>query len=278
MGDILQSLFFSPKEPGAGWIVGAGPGLPAADRDHPLSRRREVQPRPDRSRAAPERRLDLRHPREPSWSVAGTSHTGNVNSTFLQPFLTYTSKTHTTFGHQHRVHLRLGQDQVDDPDQSVRQPDAQDRPSADQSPARTQALRRRAEQRAGLGHPVRVHPAVPDLTRQQGNDGCRRCRRCEVLRRPEARPSDCGRRSLTWIGVLSGLCRRPRGRSPLRDQRDLPDAAERLPATATKARPSAGRRRRDRRRRPAPRRPADARRHPPPLDRRPGRLAALRAP
>ena len=32
------------------------------------------------------------------WSVAGTSHTGNVNATFLQPFLTYTFKTHTTLG------------------------------------------------------------------------------------------------------------------------------------------------------------------------------------
>ncbi len=31
-GDINPSFFFSPKEPVNGWIVGAGPVLPAADR------------------------------------------------------------------------------------------------------------------------------------------------------------------------------------------------------------------------------------------------------
>ena len=32
------------------------------------------------------------------WSFAGSSHRSNVNSSFLQPFLSYTTHTHTTFG------------------------------------------------------------------------------------------------------------------------------------------------------------------------------------
>ena len=31
------------------------------------------------------------------WSFAGSSHRTNVSSTFLQPFLAYTTKTYTTF-------------------------------------------------------------------------------------------------------------------------------------------------------------------------------------
>ncbi len=33
-----------------------------------------------------------------SGRVAGNSHRENVSATFLQPFVTYTTKTHTTFG------------------------------------------------------------------------------------------------------------------------------------------------------------------------------------
>ena len=32
------------------------------------------------------------------WSFAGSSHRSSVNSAFLQPFLSYTTGTHTTFG------------------------------------------------------------------------------------------------------------------------------------------------------------------------------------
>jgi hypothetical protein len=32
-----------------------------------------------------------------TWSVAGTSSRADISSTFLQPFLSYTTKTHTTF-------------------------------------------------------------------------------------------------------------------------------------------------------------------------------------
>jgi len=32
------------------------------------------------------------------WSVAGNSHRDDVSATFMQPFLTYTTKTFTTFG------------------------------------------------------------------------------------------------------------------------------------------------------------------------------------
>ena len=51
-GDTLQSLFFSPKKPTAnGWILGAGPCVPAADGERQRARHRAVGDRPDDRRA-----------------------------------------------------------------------------------------------------------------------------------------------------------------------------------------------------------------------------------
>jgi len=98
MGDILQSLFFSPAKPGPhGWIVGAGPVflLPSATTQFLGGEKWAIGPTA----------VLLRQ--DGGWtygilanhlvSVAGTDHTPNVNSTFLQPFLSYTTKTHTSF-------------------------------------------------------------------------------------------------------------------------------------------------------------------------------------
>ena len=44
------------------------------------------------------------------WSVGGDNKEQNINSTFLQPFVNYTTKTHTTSG-GYGGHLRLGDHQ-----------------------------------------------------------------------------------------------------------------------------------------------------------------------
>lgn len=99
MGDVTESLFFSPKdEVWGGWIVGAGPVflLPTATTRFLGAEKWGVGPTV----------VLLRQ--DEGWtygilanhlvSIAGTDHTPNVNATFLQPFVSYTTSTHTTIG------------------------------------------------------------------------------------------------------------------------------------------------------------------------------------
>ncbi len=97
LGDILQSFFFSPKEPtGSGWIWGVGPVLLYPSGTDGLSA--------DKWGAGPtavvlkQRNgwtygLLAYH----AWSYAG-SGPASISSTFLEPFLSYTTKTRTTYG------------------------------------------------------------------------------------------------------------------------------------------------------------------------------------
>lgn len=98
MGDILQSFFISPKAPtGGGWIWGAGPvlSLPTGS-DGLTSDKFSIGPT-----AVALRQQDgwtYGALVNQLWSVSGDDDTEDVNATFLQPFLSYTLKTHTTLG------------------------------------------------------------------------------------------------------------------------------------------------------------------------------------
>ncbi len=97
-GDVVQSIFFSPKAPTAsGWIWGAGPVLllPTGSNDLLTT---------DKWGAGPTavvlkqsngwtRGVLANH----IWSFAGDDDRADVNATFLQPFLTYTTPTQWTF-------------------------------------------------------------------------------------------------------------------------------------------------------------------------------------
>jgi len=99
VGDVTQSFFFSPKRATAGgWIWGAGPVvlLPTASDKRLGSEKWGLGPT-----AVVLKQQDgwtygalVNH----IWSVAGESHRDNVSATFLEPFLSYTTKTHTSFG------------------------------------------------------------------------------------------------------------------------------------------------------------------------------------
>jgi hypothetical protein len=99
MGDILQSLFFSPSEPGpGGWIVGTGPVflLPTSTTRFLGAEKFSLGPTAVVLRQSGGWTYGVlaNH----LWSVGtGTDHTPNVNSTFVQPFLSYTTATYTTF-------------------------------------------------------------------------------------------------------------------------------------------------------------------------------------
>jgi hypothetical protein len=98
MGDILQSFFFSPKAPtSSGWIWGVGPALSVPTGDDDLTT--------DKFSVGPTAvvlkqdsgwtyGLLANH----LWSIAGDDDRGQVNQTFVQPFLAFTTHTHTTFG------------------------------------------------------------------------------------------------------------------------------------------------------------------------------------
>ena len=98
MGDILQSFFFSPKAPTArGWIWGVGPVLALPTGDDGLTS--------DKFSVGPTG-LVLKQENgwtygvlaNQLWSVSGDDDRPYVNATFLQPFLSYTTKTQTTLG------------------------------------------------------------------------------------------------------------------------------------------------------------------------------------
>jgi hypothetical protein len=97
LGDIAQNVYFSPKKPTAGgWIWGAGPVflLPTASDDLLGSKKWGLGPT-----AVVLKQADgwtygalANH----IWSVAGDSNRQDINATYLQPFIAYTTKTHTS--------------------------------------------------------------------------------------------------------------------------------------------------------------------------------------
>jgi hypothetical protein len=98
-GDVVQSLFFSPKSPTAsGWILGAGPVflLPTGSNDLLTADKWGAGPTVVALKQSNgwTRGLLANH----IWSFAGDGDRADVNATFLQPFLTYTTPDSWTFG------------------------------------------------------------------------------------------------------------------------------------------------------------------------------------
>jgi hypothetical protein len=97
LGDTIQSFFFSPKEPVAGWILAAGPVFLYPSATDPLLGS-------ERWGAGPTG-LILKQTggwtygilANQIWSFAGDVERRSVNATFVQPFIAYTTKTKTTF-------------------------------------------------------------------------------------------------------------------------------------------------------------------------------------
>jgi hypothetical protein len=98
LGDIVQSFFFSPKAPVGGWILAAGPVFLYPSATDPLLGSEKWGAGPTG--------LILRQTSgwtygilaNQIWSFAGDVERRSVNATFLQPFVSYTTKTKTTFG------------------------------------------------------------------------------------------------------------------------------------------------------------------------------------
>jgi hypothetical protein len=101
VGDITQSIFFSPKNPtDRGWILGAAPVLLILSASDDLlgSEQRGIGP----TAVALKQANGWTHGilANHIWSLEGspTNDKDKVNQTFLQSFLSYTTSTLTTWG------------------------------------------------------------------------------------------------------------------------------------------------------------------------------------
>ena len=99
LSDTVQNFFFSPKAPtSSGWIWGAGPVflLPTATDD--LLGTEKWGAGPTALLLKQDGGWTYGVLANHIWSFAGESGRANVNATFLQPFVSYTTKKFTTFG------------------------------------------------------------------------------------------------------------------------------------------------------------------------------------
>jgi hypothetical protein len=98
LGDIVQSFFFSPKKPVGGLILGFGPVLLYPSATDSLLGSEQWGAGPTglvlKQTGGWTYGLLFNH----IWSYTGEEGRNYVDATFLQPFLSYTTKSHTTFG------------------------------------------------------------------------------------------------------------------------------------------------------------------------------------
>ena len=98
IGDILQSFVLSPTTPLGGFILGGGPVFlyPSASNDAIGSEKWGAGPTVVALRQ--DRGFTYGIVANHVWSFAGNDRRQDVTSTFMQPFLSYTTRTSTTFG------------------------------------------------------------------------------------------------------------------------------------------------------------------------------------
>ena len=98
VGDVLQSLFFSPKAPTAGgWIWGVGPALLLPTASDKVLGSEKWALGPTAVVLKQENGWTYGVLGNHLWSVAGEDDRDDISATFVQPFLGYTTRTYTTF-------------------------------------------------------------------------------------------------------------------------------------------------------------------------------------
>jgi len=98
VGDVIQSVFFSPKLPTeSGWVWGAGPVILLPTASDKLLGADKWGLGPTAVALKQAGPLTYGFLANHIWSIAGNSARPDLNVTFLQPFFSYTTKTATTF-------------------------------------------------------------------------------------------------------------------------------------------------------------------------------------
>jgi hypothetical protein len=99
LSDTLQSFFFSPKKPGPfGLIWGLGPALLYPTGTHPFLGTGTFSIGPTFVALKQEGPWTVGVLMNQIWSVAIEEHRSSLSQMFVQPFINYTTATHTTFG------------------------------------------------------------------------------------------------------------------------------------------------------------------------------------
>ncbi len=100
-GDITQSFFFSPSKPtDSGWILGAGPALLIPTGSDQLLGNEQWGLGPTAVALKQSNGWTRGVLANHIWGLEGSppDEKQKVNQTFLQPFVSYTTNTHTTYG------------------------------------------------------------------------------------------------------------------------------------------------------------------------------------
>lgn len=98
LGDTVQSFFFSPKEPVGGWILGVGPVALWPTGTEPRLRSESLGFGPTAVALRQTKGWTYGALANHLWSVTNSADHEQVNTTFLQPFLSYTWPSATTLG------------------------------------------------------------------------------------------------------------------------------------------------------------------------------------
>jgi len=97
LGDTTQSFFFSPVQTVDGWILGVGPVFLYPTGAEAFSTKKWGAG-PTAVALKQQSGWTVGMLANHIWSFAGPSDRQDVNATFLQPFLSFTTKTYTTLG------------------------------------------------------------------------------------------------------------------------------------------------------------------------------------
>lgn len=97
-GDIVQSFFFSPKEPIGGWILAAGPVILYPSASHATLGSEKWGAGPTVLALKQEGPWTHGVLANQIWSFAGTQNRADVNLLFVQPFVAFVTKSKTTLG------------------------------------------------------------------------------------------------------------------------------------------------------------------------------------
>lgn len=98
LGDTTQSFFLSPQAPAFGHLIwGVGPALYYPTATDSMLGAGKFGMGPTAVALVQEHGWTAGILANQIWSVAGPSDRQNINATFLQPFVAYTTKTYTTF-------------------------------------------------------------------------------------------------------------------------------------------------------------------------------------
>ncbi len=112
LGDVVQSFFFSPKESINGWIVGAGPAFLWPTATDSLLGTEQWAAGPTFVALQQNGPWTYGALANHLWSYTGDDARDEVNSTFVNPFLSYVTDTKTTFTLSPEITYEWGNDEL----------------------------------------------------------------------------------------------------------------------------------------------------------------------